>query len=286
MKPFSFDKNLIAWVESETSAGVEVVDIALTLTINEGYSFPIACRIVESVIRNHQPAATLFDPAYRVEQGAFPEYVETGLIRDRLESEGVRIAMELIAPRVCLLTDFLSENVCKDIIEQAEFKIPDLMSENSTEYDIRLFSSSENILIDRVVERVAEAFCWPASRFERAKLIHYNTGGRFAPHSEYFVGSVENQRVANVVIFLNSAKEGGGTLLSNLGLRVYPVSGNLLFFSYPDAVRNSGTEHAGEAITEGEKWILSLVMREKDTVHELEEVEVLAHRERAIQART
>jgi len=74
------------------------------------------------------------------------------------------------------------------------------------------------------------------------------------------------QRVATLVMYLNEPARGGGTTFPDVGLEVAPVRGNAVFFSYDRAHPSTRTLHGGAPVIEGEKWVATKWLREREFV--------------------
>ncbi|QDQ82215.1 2OG-Fe(II) oxygenase [Paraburkholderia megapolitana] len=284
MKPFSFDADLCTSIRSKLKAGMDYSEAVIDLAIEHGFSFPIAYRIVESALRECSPDGILFDPVYYPDSKEMmvrsPDYVDYGPSREFLTDEGVTLIAEWASPRVILLSNFLSSDQCLALINCAISKGPTVEERHALgNLNVVHFPSGSDLLVDRAVARVSRAFDWPMENLEIPKILHYRPGGYITHHSEYFKTNEVNQRIANCIIYLNEPKSGGATILSNLGLRVHPRLGGLLFFGYPEPVPNSGTMHAGEPVSEGEKWLLTIVFRQSPVDHHVEACELGLSRE-------
>ncbi|MFY7983000.1 MAG: 2OG-Fe(II) oxygenase, partial [Burkholderiaceae bacterium] len=70
------------------------------------------------------------------------------------------------------------------------------------------------------------------------------------------------QRVATLVMYLNTPTRGGGTTFPDVGLEVAPIKGNAVFFSYDRPHPLTKTLHAGAPVEDGEKWVATKWLRE------------------------
>jgi hypothetical protein len=122
--------------------------------------------------------------------------------------------------------------------------------------------------------RIAQATGVPVEHGEGFQVLHYQPGGEYQPHFDFFNPGrsgearqleVGGQRVATLVIYLNSVQAGGATGFPKLGLEVAPVKGNAVFFVYkrPDGTLDEDTLHAGLPVERGEKWIATKWLRER-----------------------
>ncbi len=76
---------------------------------------------------------------------------------------------------------------------------------------------------------------------EGLQILRYRPGAEYKPHNDYFdpahSGTARilergGQRVATLVMYLNTPDGGGATTFPDVGLEVAPVRGNAVFFSY------------------------------------------------------
>ena len=72
------------------------------------------------------------------------------------------------------------------------------------------------------------------------------------------------QRVATLVIYLNEPAKGGGTTFPDVFMEVAPRRGNAVFFSYERPHPSTRTLHGGAPVIEGEKWIATKWLRERE----------------------
>ncbi len=103
-------------------------------------------------------------------------------------------------------------------------------------------------------------------------MIRYEVGQQYKPHYDYFdpeqpgtpvILQRGGQRVATVVVYLNTPQRGGGTTFPDVKLEVAPVRGNAVFFSYDRPHPSTRSLHGGAPVLEGEKWITTKWLRER-----------------------
>lgn len=104
-------------------------------------------------------------------------------------------------------------------------------------------------------------------------MLHYRPGAEYKPHYDYFdpdqpgtstIVRRGGQRVATLVIYLNNPRKGGGTTFPDVPLEVAPRQGNAVFFSYERPHPSTRTLHGGASVIEGEKWIATKWLRERE----------------------
>jgi prolyl 4-hydroxylase len=75
----------------------------------------------------------------------------------------------------------------------------------------------------------------------------------------------ENDRIGTAILYLNEGFKGGETFFPELGLKVIPEKGSVLFFDYKYSYEtNKKTLHAGLPVIEGTKYIATFWIRQSD----------------------
>lgn len=131
-----------------------------------------------------------------------------------------------------------------------------------------------DVVLALTLERVARATGLPVHHFEPANLLHYSVGQQYRPHFDFIDPAVPGfrdqlsifgQRIATVLVYLNDDYEGGETAFPALGYRFRGRPGDaLVFFSVGnDGQPHRGSLHAGLPPTRGEKWVLSIWVRDR-----------------------
>jgi hypothetical protein len=131
-----------------------------------------------------------------------------------------------------------------------------------------------DLVTEAVIDRVCALAGLPAVNAEALQVLHYRVGEYFAPHVDSWdigfeghAGTLKThgQRVYTVLVYLNDDLEGGETEFLRLGLRHRGGKGDALMFRNVDAEgrTNPDTLHAGRPPTRGEKWLLSVWIRDR-----------------------
>lgn len=201
----------------------------------------------------------------------------------RHEGREVPILFSLEAPRILLLQNLLDGTECDALISLARDRLqrspvvnPDTGDENLIDARTSMgamFQVGEHALIQQIEARIAAITGLPVEHGEGLQILNYKPGGEYQPHFDFFNPQrpgearqlrVGGQRVATLVIYLNSPPAGGATAFPKLGLEVAPVKGNAVFFRYkqPDGTLDDRTLHAGLPVESGEKWIATKWLRE------------------------
>jgi len=137
------------------------------------------------------------------------------------------------------------------------------------------FGRGETDLVRRLEARIGRLLRWPVENGEGLQVLHYLPGSEYKPHYDYFdpaqAGTAAltrrgGQRVATLIIYLNQPQRGGATTFPDLGLEVLPRGGQALFFVYDRPHPSTRTLHGGAPVWEGEKWIATKWLREREFV--------------------
>ena len=132
-------------------------------------------------------------------------------------------------------------------------------------------------IIARYIElKIVQAVGEDLARSEPMSILRYEPGEYYRPHYDYFTpelnvsaGLMEDggQRVASAVTYLSVPAEGGGTSFPELDIAVPPALGATLWFRNCDTDGNPDPRslHAGDTVTQGEKWVVTKWFREEST---------------------
>jgi len=102
--------------------------------------------------------------------------------------------------------------------------------------------------------------------YEEPQVVKYELGQQFSWHYDALPASLNKnggQRVATLIVYLNSVATGGATAFKDLKLQVRPVKGKALLF-FPctaDGTPDDRTMHAGQ-VAGDTKWIAQLWMHQ------------------------
>lgn len=131
------------------------------------------------------------------------------------------------------------------------------------------YLDSSNPYVYKLKRLSAELSNMPLENQESLQLIHYLPGGEYKAHYDSFNEDSEHinhsgNRHATVIFYLNDVIRGGATGFPNINKYVHPKKGSaVLFFNTDDnGDRLNNALHSGEAIVEGDKWIITSWIRE------------------------
>lgn len=210
-----------------------------------------------------------------------PDIAKMPLSLDAGDRE-VKVLVELKSPRVIVFGDLLSAEECDALIAAAQPRLArsETVNRQTGEYQVdaartsrgMFFQRGETELHLRIEERIAKLLNWPAENGEGLQVLNYQPGAEYEPHYDYFdpadpgtpaLTRRGGQRVASLIMYLNTPEFGGATAFPDVGLSVLPQRGNAVFFSYPQPLPSTKTLHAGAPVKGGEKWIATKWLRQR-----------------------
>lgn len=192
----------------------------------------------------------------------------------------VRVLASMLLPRVVVLGGLLSDEECDAMIKLARPRLErsttvepesggDMVHPDRTSFGMG-FARGENALCARIEARIARLLDWPVDHGEALQVLNYGPGAQYKPHHDYFDPAMPGsevllrrggQRVATVVMYLNTPERGGATTFPESHFEVAAIKGNAVFFSYDRPHAMTRTLHAGAPVLAGEKWILTKWLR-------------------------
>jgi prolyl 4-hydroxylase len=196
----------------------------------------------------------------------------------------VSMLFALAAPRVILFDGLLAPEECDELIALSRGKLArsSVVNAATGSYDVHPhrtsagthFARGENELIRRIEARISELVEIPVERGEPLQILHYQPGGEYKPHFDYFdpaqpgneaVLKHGGQRVATLVMYLNDVEAGGSTVFPEVGLDVLPCRGHAVYFAYTteDGQLDKRSLHGGSPVGAGEKWIATKWFRQR-----------------------
>lgn len=134
--------------------------------------------------------------------------------------------------------------------------------------------SDTDMIMQATRQRIASAIGRPVRWQEPPNVLHYAVGQAYAPHYDYLdpdnvnfgpVIRTQGQRVATALVYLNDGFDGGETNFVALNRKIRGRPGELVTFDNvrPDGSVDPQTLHEGVAPTRGEKWLLSVWVRDR-----------------------
>ena len=278
------------WIVDQAEAGF-AAPVILQSMIDSGWREDTAAQAMETTLRSHlglqqqQPVTTAAQP--QMPEGVTvpapalddaPLYIDVG---DRQ----VHVLQVMTSPRVVVFGNLLSDAECEALIADAAPRMKRSLTvaiktggeevNADRTSDGMFFSRGETPVVQTLERRIAQLVSWPVVNGEGLQVLHYRAGAEYKPHYDYFDPSEPGtptilkrggQRVATLVIYLNEPTRGGGTVFPDINLTVAPKRGNAVFFSYDRPHPATRTLHGGTPVIEGEKWIATKWLREREFI--------------------
>jgi prolyl 4-hydroxylase len=195
----------------------------------------------------------------------------------------VQVIANLLYPRVILFGGLLSEAECQALILAATPRLKRSTVVHSVTgadqtHDARTsegasFTRGETPLCRTLDARISALLDWPIEFGEGLQVLRYAVGAEYKPHYDYFdpadAGNTAQlarggQRVATLVMYLNTPESGGATTFPDARFEAGAIQGNAVFFSYDRPHPMTGTLHGGAPVHAGEKWIATKWLRESE----------------------
>ena len=195
----------------------------------------------------------------------------------------VDVLISMRSPMLVVFGNLLSAQECEALIAAAQPRMVrsltvqtatggEELNENRTSQGM-FFRRGESDVVARIEARIARLLQWPVENGEGLQILHYRPGAEYKPHYDYFdpqeSGTARilqrgGQRVGTLVMYLNEPARGGGTTFPDVGLEVLPKRGHAVFFAYDRPSPATRTLHGGAPVLEGEKWVATKWLREKE----------------------
>lgn len=267
------------WILEQVAAGQPPEAVVAPL-LQRGWEEQVAIDAVEAAMRRHLERhaheAGLPVPA-RV-----PAPVEwNGAARLDAGDREVQVLAHLVHPQVVVFGGLLSDDECDALVDLARGRLSrsatvdqdtgrDLVHPDRTSRGM-FFRRGEHPLVARIEARIAALLDWPLENGEGMQVLRYGTGAEYRPHYDYFdperpgtrgILQRGGQRVASLVMYLNTPARGGATTFPDARFEVAAVKGNAVFFSYDRPHPITRTLHGGAPVLAGEKWVATKWLRE------------------------
>ena len=191
----------------------------------------------------------------------------------------VQILTTMMSPRLVVFGGLLSDNECDEMIELAKPKLArsETVHTPSGGSEVHASRTSDGMFFERgespLCQRIEALLNWPLQNGEGLQILRYRPGAEYKAHHDYFdpaqpgtptILQRGGQRVGTLIMYLNTPQRGGGTGFPDVGVEVGPMRGNAVFFSYDRAHVVTRTLHAGLPVLEGEKWVATKWLRERE----------------------
>jgi prolyl 4-hydroxylase len=277
------------WIAEQASAG-QPPQVVLQAMRESGWSSEVAEQALEETLYSggvdHTQAAGLPSPTRVPEpmaaDGSLVHRSEMPERQADAHAGSVHVLASLLNPRIIVFGEFLSAAECDGLIALAAARLARsetvaASTGGSEVNDARtsegmFFERAENALCARIEQRIAALLAWPLENGEGLQVLRYRANTEYKPHYDYFdplqpgtaaVLERGGQRVASLVMYLNTPARGGATVFPDANFSVLPIKGNAVFFSYDRPHPMTRTLHGGAPVLEGEKWVATKWLRER-----------------------
>lgn len=263
------------WILATTRAGHGVPDV-LRLMKESGYD-PRQSRSIVAEVLKLPLAALQASTGKLTPKGVRTKHPEAPEVC--IDGHTIQIPLSVERPTLRVLDGLLSGQECDELIGLARPRLARALtvdSEGRHQVDQRrtsegmFFILNELPLIGRIEQRLAGLLGVPVNHGEGLQILHYLPGQEYEPHFDWFdpeqpgfgtITALGGQRIASVVMYLNTPERGGGTAFPEIGLTVTARRGSAVYFAYEGGDRSS--LHAGLPVLRGEKWIATKWLRER-----------------------
>ena len=275
------------WIIEQAQAGCRPEDVLVSMRTS-GWSEDVAIAAMETVLGQFlgAPALPLAQATPLPPQVAVPEPALAGSPNQlwALDRQ-ITVLATLRQPRLVVFGGLLSDEECDALVaaaaprtERSETVVIETggneVNASRTSQGM-FFGRGETPLCQRIEARIAALLHWPVVNGEGLQVLHYRPGAEYKPHHDYFdpaqpgmapVLARGGQRVATLVIYLNTPEQGGGTTFPDVALEVAPIKGNAVFFSYDRPHAVTRTLHGGAPVLAGDKWVATKWLREGEFI--------------------
>lgn len=271
------------WILAQAAAG-HASEVMLRAMLASGWREDTAGQALAGTLASHraeQARLEIVPPATLVpapELGVAQSSVWAG---DR----EVSVLMTFELPPMVVFGGFLSDEECDELVALARARLARSETvvgatgasevNQARTSDGMFFERAEHEVCERIEARIAALLNWPVQNGEGLQVLHYGPGAEYQPHYDYFdpahPGSASllargGQRVATLVMYLNTPGKGGETAFPDIKHEVAAVKGNAVFFSYDRPHPMTSSLHGGSPVLEGEKWVATKWLREREFV--------------------
>ena len=272
------DDALLQWLLAQVHAGASP-DAVVAAMVDRGWGEDDAVAALEEAMRRHLADHAREHGLPQPERVPSPVVMNGAAVIDAGDRR-VTVLANMLHPRIVVFGGVLSEAECDALVAMGRERLrPSSVFNAETGADEAhasrssegmFFQRGENALCERIERRLAALVDWPLENGEGLQLLRYGPGAEYRPHHDYFdpeqpgarvVLARGGQRVASIVMYLNTPARGGATTFPDARFEVAAVKGNAVFFAYDRPHPMTGTLHAGAPVIEGEKWVATKWLR-------------------------
>ena len=278
--PPAIDPELRDWIIAQAQANVPAPTL-LQAMCDVGWDENVALDAMDTVLREHLMHTAQQEDLPRATSLPQPA-LQQSQTRIDLGDRTVEVLVSMALPRLVVFANLLSGEECDALVEAAATRLArsltvatdtggEEVNADRTSSGM-FFARSENPLVERIEARIARLLNWPLDHGEGLQVLHYPPGAEYKPHYDYFDPAEPGtatllrrggQRVATLLLYLNTPQAGGGTVFPEAHMEVTAQRGNAVFFSYERPHSDTRSLHGGAPVLAGEKWIATKWLRER-----------------------
>lgn len=176
-----------------------------------------------------------------------------------------------------ILDDVLTKDECNRLIQMGTNSLHKMATLGEYKEGFRTADGcwiwDDNDITDKIKELVYIGSQLPIENQEKIHIVKYSIGGEYKPHhdffhpnTDYYENSIKRggQRTHSFLFYLNDNFEGGETEFTLKKIKVSAKTGRMLIWENLDYNGNPDmdTLHAGLPVTNGEKWIAIVWVRQ------------------------
>ena len=268
------------WIVEQAQAG-HGAEAVLEAMKASGWQEDVALAALEDTLRNHLQGPGASASTEVAAATTLPDVAADVGNDIWAHDRAIKVVMSLRHPRVVVFANVLSPEECHELMSLAATRLSRsetvVHATGGSEINAArtsegmFFSRGENELITRVEARLSVLLNWPIENGEGLQILRYAPGAEYKPHFDYFdpqqpgtaaVLRRGGQRLATLVLYLNTPEAGGATVFPDAGLTVNPMQGHGVFFNYDRPSPVTKSLHGGAPVIEGEKWVATKWMRQ------------------------
>ena len=183
-------------------------------------------------------------------------------------------------PFLATISNGIPTSLINNILTESNFQPSPVFAYNSQNENITMnevrnsstmHTGSKYIKLTKIVlEHLKNEFnhSYDLTCCESWQIARYEPGQYYRPHHDYFnienhKDYVKNDRVATVILYLTDDFKGGQTFFKILNIKISPMAGAMVYFTYPaDTPSSTKTLHEGCDVISGIKYIATLWIRQ------------------------
>lgn len=272
-----------AWIAEQARSGIDSQAVHQAL-LDAGWPHEKVSQIIRTVVSTEFPGY-VFNPNI---SATYSTVIPEPILADgshviRVEGREMEVLVALIHPRVIVVDGFMDKAECLELIELARPRMERStviqpvsgmgVTDNVRTSTGMFFQLAENPLVAKIEKRIAQLLHWPVENGEGIQVLNYQLQQEYKPHQDFFDPADQGtprslgfagQRVATLLMYLNTPAKGGGTFFPEAGgLEIHAKEGRAVFFSYASPTPLAKTMHGGMPVIEGEKWAATKWLRRK-----------------------